>query len=69
VNVSRHPASRIETSDFSKNFDAVDADADDENRGDCCRKDFSALVVADGYAVGFVSGAVGKFERQINIAP
>ena len=33
------------------------------------RKDFSALVVADGYAVGLVSGAVGKFERKINIAP
>ena len=69
VNVSRHPATRIETSDFSKNFVAVDADADDENRGDCCRKDFSALVVADGYAVGFVCGAVAKFEGQINIAP
>jgi hypothetical protein len=69
VNVSRHPATRIETSDFSKNFDAVDADADGENRGDCCRKDFSALVVADGYAVGLVSGAVAKFERKINIAP
>jgi|GEM_PF-6519159 len=26
-------------------------------------------VVADGYAVGFVSGAVAKFERKINIAP
>jgi hypothetical protein len=63
------PATRIETSHFSKNFDAVDADADDENRGDCCRKDFSALVVADGYAVGFVSGAVAKFDRKINIAP
>ena len=60
---------RIETCHFSKNFDGVDADADDENRGDCCRKDFSALVVADGYAVGFLSGAVGNFERQINIAP
>ena len=69
MNVSRHPATRIETSHFSKNFDAVDADADDENRGDCCRKDFSALVVADGYAVGLISGAVGKFERKINIAP
>lgn len=69
MNVSRHPATRIETSHFSKNFDAVDADADDQNRGDCCRKDFSALVVADGYAVGFVSGAVAKFERKINIAP
>ena len=40
VNVSRHPATGIETSDFSKNFGAVDADADDENRGDGCRKDF-----------------------------
>ena len=60
---------RIETSHFSKNFDAVDADADDENRGDCCGKDFSALVVADGYAVGFLSGAVAKFECKINIAP
>ena len=60
---------RIETSHFSKNFDALDADADDENRGDCCRKDFSALVVADGYAVGFVFGAVAPFERKINIAP
>ena len=69
VNVSRHPATRIETSHFSKNFDAVDADADDENRGDCCRKDFSALAVADGYAVGFLSGAVAKFERKINMAP
>ena len=69
VNVSRHPATRIETSHFCKNFDAVDADADGENRGDCCRKDFSALVVADGYAVGLISGAVGKFERKINIAP
>ena len=69
VNVSRYPATRIETSHFSKNFDAVDADADDENRGDCCRKDFSGLVVADGYAVGLVSGALGKFEGKINIAP
>jgi hypothetical protein len=60
---------KIETSHFSKNLDAVDADADDENRGDCCRKDFSALVMADGYAVGLVSGAVAKFERKINIAP
>jgi hypothetical protein len=63
------PATRIETSHFSKNLDAVDADADDENRGDCCRKDFSGLVGADGYAVGFVSGAVAKFERKINTAP
>ena len=70
VNVIRHRrVTRIETSHFSKNFDAVDADADDDNRGDCCREDFSALVVADGYAVGFVSGAVAKFERKINIAP
>ena len=60
---------RIETSDFSKNLDAVDADADDENRGDCCRKDFSAVFVADGYAVGFVSRAVAKFQHKINIAP
>jgi hypothetical protein len=67
VNVSRHlKATRIETSHFSKNFDAVDADGDDENRGDCCRKDFSAIVVADEYAVGFVSGAVAKFDRNVN---